>query len=317
MHRATRVDVEHRVRDRPSRGAGCRRGGRSKCAARPSGSPIRPRNTDDGNSSANSSVKLHSPRSMNASMNSLTRRGDVGLLLVHALGREQRVEQLAVLRVLGRIDVEGDQRTHVAERHVDARREQLVVAQHEVVELAAEHHDDAVHGRRHPALLDHVAVHRLRFGQVQQRVHLHLRVALDRGDVRSVGLLIGHVGPPEPRRDGDDTDPTARPQYGAASWTARSAERFGIRFVHETRHELTRDAVAASDVGQGLTLGVQDLEEETLGIVPAALQRRRARRRGSPANGCGSITRSRSPSGRPLSTRSRATAADRACRRAR
>ena len=39
-----------------------------------SGSPMRPRNTDDGKISANSSVKLHSPRSTNASMNSLTRR---------------------------------------------------------------------------------------------------------------------------------------------------------------------------------------------------------------------------------------------------
>ena len=33
-----------------------------------------PRNTDEGNSSANSSVKLHSPRSMNVSMKPFTRR---------------------------------------------------------------------------------------------------------------------------------------------------------------------------------------------------------------------------------------------------
>ena len=37
------------------------------------GMPIRPRNTADGNCSANSSVKLHSPRSMNWSMKWLAR----------------------------------------------------------------------------------------------------------------------------------------------------------------------------------------------------------------------------------------------------
>src|SRR4051812_31928039 len=74
-----------------------------------------------------------------------------------------------------------------------------------------------------------------------------------------------------------DVPATIRTRWPGRNVTAHdgrrgSAERFGIRFVHETRHELTRDAVAASDVGQGLTFRVQDLEEETLGIVPAALQ---------------------------------------------
>ena len=58
--------------------------------------------------------------------------GDVLFLLVHALGREQRVEQLAVLRVLRRIDVQRDERPDVAQVHLDPGREQLVVAQHEL-----------------------------------------------------------------------------------------------------------------------------------------------------------------------------------------
>ena len=222
---------------RSSRGAGCRRADRGTCAARSSGRPIRPRNTDDGNSSANSSVKLHSPRSTNASMNSLTRRVMSSSCSSMRLGANSGSRSLRYFECFGRVDVERDQRPHVAERHVDLRREQLVVAQHVVVELAAEHHDDAVHGRRHPALLDHVAVHRLRFGQVQQRVHLHLRVPVDRGDVRLVGLLVGHVGPPEPRRAGDDTDSTAPPQCGGATWTARvsRAVRDPVRSRDATR----------------------------------------------------------------------------------
>ena len=136
-----------------------------------SGSPIRPRNTDDGNSSANSSVKLHSPRSTNASMNSLTRRGDVGLLLVHALGREQRVHQLAVLRVLRRVDVERDQRAHVAERHVDVRREQLVVAQHVVGERAAERERESFQRLEKPARFDGLQVSGLRRREVEEQLH--------------------------------------------------------------------------------------------------------------------------------------------------
>ena len=242
---------------------------------------------------------------------------DVGLLLVHALGREQRVDQLAVLRVLGRVDVERDQRPHVAERHVDVRREQLVVAQHEVVELAAEHHDDAVH-RAMPCR--------------PARSCRGTSVAATPGSAacppasprtrrprrrRLVGLLIGHVGPPEARRAA--TIGTRRPGRNVAAppGRRRSAERFGIRFVDEPRHELTRDAVAASDVGQGLTLGVQDLEEETLGVVATALQLASASARLA-RSGCGSITCSRSTESDDRSRPGRVRRhARRACRRAR
>ena len=100
------------------------------CRISSSGSPIRPRNTDDGNSSANSSVKLHSPAIDERVDEAVHPPRDVVFLLVHPPGREQRVEELPVLGVHRRIDVQRDHRPDVADVHVHLRRELLVVAQH-------------------------------------------------------------------------------------------------------------------------------------------------------------------------------------------
>ncbi len=154
--------------------SGCRMPSRSPSSVSSSshGSPISPRKTADGNSSANSSVKLHSPRSTNASMNRSARSVMSSSMASMRLGGEQRVEDLAVLRVHRRVDVERDQRPDVAERHVDRRREQLMMAQHIVGEIAFERIGNAGYGAQQAALLDQVDVVLLRTRHMDGVGHL-------------------------------------------------------------------------------------------------------------------------------------------------
>ena len=54
----------------------------------------------------------------------------------------------------------------------------------------------------------------------------------------------------------------------AATSRPRSDGRRRIRFVDQPGHELTGDPVGASDVGEGQTLGVHELEQEALRYQP-------------------------------------------------
>ncbi|MFN8027024.1 MAG: hypothetical protein U0W40_11925 [Acidimicrobiia bacterium] len=117
-------------------------------------------------------------------------RGDVVLDRVHALRCEQRVEHFAVLRVVGRVDRQRDQRSHVAQRHAAAvrRREPLRVTERLVDRVARLDDHEAVHDLPRRALLEHGAVARLRRREVEElleRVGVRGRV-----DVRGAGLLF-------------------------------------------------------------------------------------------------------------------------------
>ena len=166
-----------RVRSRPIF-SGCRIPSRMRRNMRisSSGRPIRPRNTDDGNSSANSSLKLHSPRSMNESMKPFTRRVMSSSCSSMRRRREQGVEELPVLRVHRRVDVQRDHRPDVAEVHVDDRREFFVVAQHVLGVRTREAQRHPRHRLDEAALGDQVEVALLRRGEVEHRPHRHLRV---------------------------------------------------------------------------------------------------------------------------------------------
>ncbi|TML18460.1 MAG: hypothetical protein E6G39_03205 [Actinobacteria bacterium] len=114
---------------------------------------------------------------------------DVGFLLVHTLGREQRVEELAVLRMHRWVDIQRDHRAHVAQAQIDDRRELLVMTQDVfgVGARVAERH--TFHGLREPAGGDQVEVGLLRRGEIDHRGHRHLHVLIGRG-----GAVLGHVG---------------------------------------------------------------------------------------------------------------------------
>ena len=95
------------------------------------GSPNMLRNTCDGNGVENRWTKSISGSSMKPSISSFDQRTDLVLPLAHPLRREQRVEDLAVLPVIRRVDLERDERTgglHVVGG--GARREHLRLAQH-------------------------------------------------------------------------------------------------------------------------------------------------------------------------------------------
>ena len=146
---------------------------RRKVSSSSHGSPISPRNTADGNFSANSCVKWHSPRASNWSMKWLTRAVTSSSIASIWRGREDRVEDLAVLEVAGRVDAQRDERAHVAELEEPLRREHLGVLERGLDRPAARHHVHAGHGL-HDLGLDEVLVDRLRARGVAQalgRVH--------------------------------------------------------------------------------------------------------------------------------------------------
>ena len=68
-----------------------------------------------GNGTAKAVFSSTRPSPANASMSSVVRRRTSGSRRATSLGREERVEELAELDVLGRIDLERDERPHVAE----------------------------------------------------------------------------------------------------------------------------------------------------------------------------------------------------------
>ena len=134
------------------------------------GSPNIVRNTCDGNGVENRAEKSISSSSTNPSMRSLT--SWLGRLLeqLHPLRREQRVEELAVLPVVRRVDLQRDQRPlrlQVVRRR--ARREHVGMPEHLVdAGPRADDHADAVEAEHRRARLQH-RVDRL-------RVPGHLRV---------------------------------------------------------------------------------------------------------------------------------------------
>ena len=99
---------------------------------------------------------------------------DVLLLLVHAAWCEERIEELAVLRVQGRVDVERDQGPDVAQAEVDLRGEELVVAQDVVDRVPVGDDDHALHRGGGAALLQETPVRRLGVRHVledEERLH--------------------------------------------------------------------------------------------------------------------------------------------------
>ena len=136
--------------------------------------------------------------------------GDVGFLRLHLLRGEDRIEDLPVLRVLGRIDVQRDQRPDVAEIQTAHRREQLVVPEHVVGELPAERDGEAFVGLEVAAVVDRLAVERLRGGEIEDRLQ-----AGGRGIGIVHGLIVADPSPtrrlPSPRPWGCTAGRGSRP----------------------------------------------------------------------------------------------------------
>lgn len=97
---------------------------------------------------------------------------DVGLLLVHATRCEEGVEDLAVLRVVRRVDVERDQAADVAETQVDLGREQLVMPEHELGDASLEAQCQVACVHKADGL-GHLLVARLRRRHVEPRAAAH------------------------------------------------------------------------------------------------------------------------------------------------
>ena len=134
-----------------------------------------PRNTDDGKSSANSSVKLHSPRSTNASMNPLTRRVMSASCSSMRLGANSGSSSLRYFECFGGSTLSGiNGRTFRI--HLDPRREQLVVAQHVLGHRSVEGQNEALGRLEQTGAIDHRLVVRLRRRQVEHR-RQHFRSA--------------------------------------------------------------------------------------------------------------------------------------------
>ena len=116
--------------------------GEEACPARPCGRPSSVRKTSEGNGTENSLAKSTSPRSMNPSMRWLTRSATSCVHGRHLAGGEDRVEQLAELLVLRRVDLERDHRPLVLQVDgVHVGREDLGVTQGEVDVLLARQED--------------------------------------------------------------------------------------------------------------------------------------------------------------------------------
>ena len=79
---------------------------------------------------------------------------DVVLQLVHPPRSKERVKDLAVPRVVWRIDTERQKWPNIAEPHDITGREEFMVAEHLVNGFAARHHDDSVHGPQDWPLLE-------------------------------------------------------------------------------------------------------------------------------------------------------------------
>ena len=124
-----------------------------------------------GKGTANSSWKSHSPRSAKRVDHLVHQLGDLWFTAGHLARSEQRIEDATVLRVLGRVDLQRDHRSDVAEvDRVHVRREQFGVLQRhlDVGEAAENNHllRRAKHRRRLPQRL----VHRLRLGETRHRL---------------------------------------------------------------------------------------------------------------------------------------------------
>ena len=136
-----------------------------------SGSPSSCRKTVHGSGTANSSWKSHSPRSAKPVDHLVHQLGDGRFARGHLARREQRVEDAAVLRVLGRVDLQRDQRPHVAEVDgIHVRREHVgALERHLDVGETAEHHRSC--GRpEHRGRLAQRLVHRLGFRETRHRL---------------------------------------------------------------------------------------------------------------------------------------------------
>ena len=122
---------------------------------------MRPRNTADGNFSANSCGEVALAARLELVDEVVDARGDVVLDRVHLARGEDRVEDLAVLEVAGRVDAQRDERPHVAELEEALRREHLGVLERGLHRAPAGDHVHAGHGL-HDLGLDQVLVDRLR-----------------------------------------------------------------------------------------------------------------------------------------------------------
>jgi hypothetical protein len=122
---------------------------------------------------------------------------DVLLLGLHATRCEERVQQLAVLGVQWRIDVERDQGPDVAQAHLHPGREELVVPQHVVGGLTVETETQAVAHLDVAAPVDHVQVPGLGLLEVQHGGGAPLGVVRGACDLRYVARRspVGHAGP--------------------------------------------------------------------------------------------------------------------------
>ena len=115
---------------------------------------------------------------------------DVVLEQRDLLRREERVEQPPVLHVLGRVDLQRDERPHVADRdRVHVGREKVGVPQRELDVLVAGDHRAAELGAQDRRVLAQHVVDRLRLGRIE--------VELPRGHLGRFGhrFRLGHGRP--------------------------------------------------------------------------------------------------------------------------
>ena len=194
---------------------------RRKRSRSSSGSPMSRRNTVHGSGTATSALNSHRPVSTKRVDQVVHQAAHRALELADLARREQRVEQPAELHVLGRIDLQRDQRPDVADVDRAARREDLGVAQrrHHVLVARDERH---VHvGRGHDAHLAHhrVELLRVRRGRLVDLVPAHGRQAVRLAHVRPPPRIRAEAaayGPPAARcrRPGPGRYPAARPGRG-------------------------------------------------------------------------------------------------------
>ena len=97
--------------------------------------------------------------------------GDLWFTAGHLARSEQRIEDATVLGVLGRVDLQRDQRSHVAEvDRVHIRREQFGVLQRHLDVGEAAEDNRRLRRAKHRRRLAQCLVHRLRLGESHYRL---------------------------------------------------------------------------------------------------------------------------------------------------
>ena len=175
---------------------------RRKVSSSSHGRPMRPRNTDDGNGSANSLVKWHSPRSTNWSMKWLTRSVTSSSIASIRFGANIGSRILRYFTWSGGSTLNGMSGRTLPRSRKPSDENTLVVLERRLDRRSARHHEHAGHGL-HDLGLDELLVAGLRargFGEALRRQHHRRAVAapvaclVELGDVDGLLHVCSLVG---------------------------------------------------------------------------------------------------------------------------